>query len=583
MTGDRKSASNAKNVLVWLWHVSGLYKIGVTVLFVVQVAFGVCGVASAMLFRTLIDSAAGGQRDAFLQAALWLAVLFLGEDVLAAADRFLYEWTRTSLENRLKERLFSCLLHKDYAAVTEVHTGEWLSRLTSDTSVVTGGIMDILPDLGGMLARLAGALAALLFLEPAFFYVLVPMGALMLLLTASLRNLLKRLHKKIQEANGVVLAFLQERLESLMILRVFSVEKQTLREAAQKMRLHKAARIRRNHLSNLCNFGFGLVVDAGYLASAVYCGYGILQGTISYGTFTAVLQLVGQVQSPFAGITGIVPQYFSMTASAERLMEAESYPEDGNGMYFPADKIRRFYQEQFESLGVQNARFSYRHTGQEEQTTQTVRVIDHLNLEIRKGEYVAFTGRSGCGKSTLLKLLMCLYPLDAGRRYIRAKRDGRMEEYALTPMWRGLFAYVPQGNQLMSGSIREVVAFGDPDAMQQEERLVRALRIACADEFVAALEHGADTRLGERGTGLSEGQMQRIAIARAVFSDRPILILDEATSSLDEATEQQLLTNLRQMTDKTVLIITHRPAALQICDRKVDMAEHEATSRNEGE
>lgn len=338
MTRDRKNAPDTRHVLGWLWETSGLYKAGIAVLFVIQVVFGVCGVASALLFRSLIDSAVGGQGSAFMRTAICLAGLFLGEDLLSALERFLYEWTRASLENRLKERLFSCLLHKDYAAVTAVHTGEWLSRLTSDTSVVCGGMMDILPDLGGMLARLAGALAALFLLEPAFFYVLVPVGALMLLLTASLRKILKRLHKKIQEANGAVLSFLQERLESLMILRVFSMEKQTLREAIQKMDRHKAARIRRNHLSNLCNFGFGIAVDAGYLASAVYCGYGILQGTISYGTFTAVLQLVGQVQSPFAGITGIIPQYFAMTASAERLMEAELYPEDGNGMHFPAEK-----------------------------------------------------------------------------------------------------------------------------------------------------------------------------------------------------------------------------------------------------
>ena len=169
---------------------------------------------------------------------------------------------------------------------------------------------------------------------------------------------------------------------------------------------------------------------------------------------------------------------------------------------------------------------------------------------------------------------MCLYPLDGGERYLTAsKSEGEAAEYPLTAAWRGLFAYVPQGNQLMSGTIREIIAFGDPEAMKQEERLERALQISCADEFVAALEDGLDTRLGERGSGLSEGQMQRIAIARAVFSDRPILILDEATSSLDEATERKLLTNLRQMTDRTVLIITHRPAALQICDREVAMTE----------
>ena len=568
MTEGRKNTSDTKNVLVWLWRVSGVYKICVMILFIVHVIFGVCGVVSAMLFRTLIDCAVEGQPDAFLQAAICLAGLFLGEDLLSTANRFLYEWTHASLENQLKERLFSCILHKDYTTVTAIHSGEWIARLTSDTVVVIGGIMDILPNLGGMMTRLTGALVALLLLQPTFFYVLVPTGIVMIVLTASLRRVLKHLHKKIQEANASVLSFLQERIESLMILRVFAMERQTLQEAAQRMKKHKAARMRRNSLSNLCNFGFGLVVDTCYLLSAIYCGYGILKGNISYGTFTAVLQLVGQVQSPFAGITGVIPQYFAMVASAERLMEVEAYPDDGKEIRFTPEQIKRFYAEQFESLGMRDASFSYQAS---DEANDQLRVIQHFNLEIQKGEYVAFTGHSGCGKSTLLKLLMCLYPLDDGKPYIRAKYGNKQEEHPLTSAWRGLFAYVPQGNQLMSGTIREIVAFGDPAAMAQDERLADALRVACADEFVAALEKGIDTPLGERGTGLSEGQMQRIAIARAIFSDRPILILDECTSALDEGTEQKLLTNLRKMTDKTVLLITHRPAALEICDRQIAM------------
>ena len=207
---QRKSTAKInRNTLKWLWHVTGNYKDGVAALFAVQVTFGLCGVASAMLFRALIDCAVGGQQTGFFLMALLLAGLFLGEDLLGVFNRFLYEWTRASLENRLKGRLFSCLLHKDYAAVTAVHSGEWVSRLTSDTVVVAGGIMDILPSLGGMLARLIGALAALFILEPAFFYILIPAGLLMILVTASLRTILKRLHKQIQEANGAVLSFLQ--------------------------------------------------------------------------------------------------------------------------------------------------------------------------------------------------------------------------------------------------------------------------------------------------------------------------------------------------------------------------------------
>ena len=185
-------------------------------------------------------------------------------------------------------------------------------------------------------------------------------------------------------------------------------------------------------------------------------------------------------------------------------------------------------------------------------------VLRDLSLQVGKGEYIAFTGDSGCGKSTVMKLLMCMYPLDEGERYI--------DDKPLTAEWRRLFAYVPQGNILMNGTIRDVITFGSTGEIS-EEKIKTSLAIASADDFIAELDKGIDSLLGERGTGLSEGQMQRIAIARAVFFDAPVLLLDESTSALDEGTEERLLQNLRNLTDKTVIIITHRPAALKICDR----------------
>ena len=261
---------------------------------------------------------------------------------------------------------------------------------------------------------------------------------------------------------------------------------------------------------------------------------------------------ISKVQVPFASISGYLPRWYAMTASGERLMEVEAFAEDGSLM--DAESMRRYYKEQFHALALRNATFTY-------QTEEAPVVLENLSLEIRKGETVAFTGPSGCGKSTVLKLLMCMYPLDSGERLI----DGR----ELTASFRRLFAYVPQGNALMNGTIREVVAFAEPAAAQDECRINRALAIACADEFVDDL----DAVLGERGSGLSEGQMQRIAIARAIFADAPVLLLDEATSALEEAAEKKLLENLRALTDKTVVIVTHRKAALFICDRVLEFAE----------
>ncbi len=277
-----------------------------------------------------------------------------------------------------------------------------------------------------------------------------------------------------------------------------------------------------------------------------------------------MLQLIGQLQNPFSGFSGYLAQWYSMTASAERLMEAEQFADDRYEQPLTDSECLKLYDEDFAGLRAENLCFTY---GDAENDKGAVRSLD---FELRKGEFVSLVGHSGCGKSTLLKLLLCLYKPNSGRLCLLRQTPG--DESALTAAYRGLFAYVPQGNQLMSGTIRQVVAFDDQEKMAREADLWDALRIACADEFVAQLPLGLDTPLGEHGSGLSEGQIQRLAVARAICSRRPILLLDEATSSLDEDTEAALLNNLRTMTERTVLIITHRPRACAVCDRVVEMA-----------
>lgn len=557
-----------KHTLQWLSAVTGRAKGLVGLLVVVQTVLSVSSIAFAFILRRIINMAVDGVQGGFWASLALLVGILLGQIVLSAAGRFLSEYTSAAVENRFKHRLFSALLTGDYASVTAVHSGEWMNRLTSDTTVVAGGVTQIVPGLIGMLVRLLGAVTAILLLEPRFLYILLPGGAAMMLLTYAFRKILKRLHKRIQETDGALRVFLQERLESLLIVRTFAKEHQTAAQAASLMEQHKAVRMKRSNFSNLCNIGFAGAMNGAYLLGIGFCGYGILTGTMSYGNLMAIMQLVGQVQSPFANITGYLPRYYSMLASAERLMEAEAFAPDSEHP-LAEEKTLEFYRTKLTALRLEHASFTYQPPvrAEEEQPPMPV-VLKDIDLTIHKGEYIAFTGPSGCGKSTVLKLLMCLYPLDAGSRTLETASGTQ----SLTAAWRSLFAYVPQGNQLLSGTIRDIVSFGDPCKAQDDTGILRALRIACAEDFVQKLEKGLDTTLGEHGQGLSEGQMQRIAIARAVFSEHPILMLDEATSALDEATARQLLENLRRMTDKTVLMVTHRADQTEFFDRELSFS-----------
>ena len=564
-------SNSSRTVLKWLSSTAGKGKVHIVFLLLVQSVLGICGVSYALFLRRIINAAVDGQREEFFSSVAALTGMIVFQLLLSAFNRFLMEYTASTLENRFKERLFNVLLTRDYGSVTRIHSGEWMNRLTSDTKITADGMTQILPGTAGMAVRMAGAVTGILILEPAFLWILIPGGILIMGFTYGFRRILKRMHKRIQEADGRLRVCLSERLSGMMVIRIFGQEKSAAACSSDLMCEHKSARMQRNHFANLCNTGFSAALNGLYILGAFFCGYGILNGAMSYGDFTAMLQLIGQIQNPFANITSYLPRYYAMLASAERLMEAESFPLDHTEEPVTESEVKRFYQEEFSGLEMKDISFTYPAPAEEErsQNKSMPVVIRNLNLKILKGETVAFAGPSGCGKSTVLKLFMCLYPTDSGDRSILTHKG----EIPLTSCWRTLFSYVPQGNYLMSGTIREIVTFHAPDHTDQEERFRHALRIACADGFVSSLEKGADTLLGERGAGLSEGQMQRLAIARAVFSDHPILLLDEATSSLDPATEKQLLKNLRTMTDKTVIIVTHRTAALDFADRCIHFKE----------
>ena len=533
--------------VVWLWKVTGRKKWYILVLTVLQGITGGIGVIFAFLLREIVDSAVSRDAAVFRHNVILIIGLVLVQQAVNAVIRWLLELSKSEIENEFKQRLFDNILRKDYAAVSAVHTAEWLNRLTNDAVVVSGGVVEIMPGLFGMAVRLVSALVMIIVLDRWFASVFIPGGILLVFLTYAFRGVLKRLHRNIQESDGRLRVFLQERISSLMIVKAFSTEKQSSDGAAAAMADHKAARMRRILFSNVANLGFGAAMQGMYLVGIIYCANGIMTGRVTYGTLTALMQLIGQVQGPFAYISSYIPRWYAMLASSERLMEIEGYADDGQTA--SAETMRHYYKEDFHVLGLRNAVFAY---------PSSEEVLSGLNMEIRKGETIAVIGHSGCGKSTVLKLLMGMYSLNVGERYI--------DDHPLTTYHRRLFFFFPQGNVHMNGTIKDVVCFAEP---YEDKRLKASLSIACADEFV----DDTDMELGEHGSGLSEGQMQRLAIARAIYTDAPILLLDEATSALDEITEQKLLENLRRMTEKTVVLVTHRKTALSICDTVYGLAD----------
>jgi len=535
----------SKSTLQYLKDVTGNKKLYFLILMIVQILQGISGVCFALLLKSVIDSAMIHDGKLLVQNILLFMGLIVLQMIFSALLRYYNELSKATFENNCKARLFEQLLHRDYSSISSIHSAEWMNRLTSDTVVVSSGLTEIVPGLAGMAAKMLGALSMIILMEPRFVFVIGIGGVLMVLLTTIFRKKLKAYHKIVQEKDGKVRIFLQEHLHSLMIIKVFTTEKHTYNESLKTMEEHKQARMEKTCFSNVCNVGFSFMMNGAYVLGAIYSVIGIYRGTVSYGTLMALLQLISQIQAPFANITSYIPKYHAMIASSERLLEIEKSCmdiEENNGI------------KDFDSISLEHIDFSY------EKSREVI--LKDFNFHLEKGECIGFTGPSGCGKSTVLKLLLSLYPITSGTKTIVC--NGKPE--LLTSGYRHLFSYVPQGNQLMSGTIRDVVTFSNGN---HEEKIWEALEIACASDFVRKLPDGLDTQLKEQGSGISEGQMQRLAIARAIYSNRPILLLDEATSALDVKTEKQVLSNLKAMKDMTVIIVTHRLEALSICSREV--------------
>lgn len=501
--------------------------------------------------RGVIDSAVAGDSVAFRRACWVQGGIILGILVCLAVLRHLRERLRADMERDWKQRLLHGLLHGEYSAVSQYHSGELVNRLNNDVNKINDGVLTILPGAAAMVTRLVAAVVVLGVLDGRFTILIAAAGAVVILGTGIMRRRLKELNKQVSQQDGKVSGFIQETMEKLLMVQAMDTADEVERRADTIMDTRYNLQRKRKNISLLTNTGISVMFYGAGFAALVWCANRLLHGQMSFGSLTAVIQLVNQVQTPFVDLSGVMPKYAAMIASAERLMELEQIRSEPK----PAGESPQSMYSRMETLEADKLSFAY----------DREQILTEATFSLPKGAFAVITGPSGIGKSTLLKLLLGVFSPDSGELSVR----GQGGSVTLDRSTRRLFAYVPQGNLLLSGTLRENLTIVRPDATQQE--IDRAVYVSGMDEYLPQLPKGLDTPLGENGAGLSEGQAQRLAIARAVLGGAPILLLDECTSALDTETEQTVLRRLRELPDRTCIAVTHRPAAIALCDWRMDV------------
>lgn len=544
---DLKNAIQREN-LRWLLGQFKPHRGKLVLLVLLQCVVSVLGVASVVVNKYLVDRATEGLNLA------WGIGIMLGATALSVViNLFVQMWMITFNEKcsfSIRTAVYKKLLRTRMQKLRGFHSEDVLTRLTSDVEKVSAGILHILINGVGTFVKLISAFLLLFYYDPRLALVVLliaPIGVgTFLLLSGKMRYV----QENYQKSEASYRVFLQENLKNMEVIKAFSGEAQSEEKLLQLRdeRLRWTVKLRRLQTvtRTVVHVTFTMGTTIAFLAGVVQ----IAEGSITYGTMTAFLSLVGQVQSPVLSLGEMARRFIAVMASVPRIREVESLEQDES----PEETT---VAETPVAIRGEKLTFSY---DKEE-------IFRNFSFTVAPGEMVAVTGQSGAGKTTLIKLLLGFATADAGKLVLETK-DGEKPVSAAT---RQYFSYVPQGNTLFQGTIRENLQMAEKTA--DDGALWEALEKACAKEFVENLPQGLDTPIGERATGISEGQAQRIAIARAMLRKAPVVIFDEATSALDEETEEKILQNISQQDrDTAYIIITHRQKALEYCTKRIEIA-----------
>ena len=536
---------------------------------VVNVIFALIGIYNVTVSKSLIDSAISGDSEGTIRWLIVMLVITLISMLSSPITSFMSTHSSTKLTQNIQRKIYQHIQCSDWLEQSKFHSVSLLTRVTSDVSNISSAILGTIPSLVSLTVTLFGSFYTLISWAPSIAFAAVFIGPFLILVGKYFSSKLKDLYKEAQEEDVKYRSFMQESIQNIMIVKTFCMEKVNMHRLIEIQNNKYKIAMRNTRLSTMTSMSMSLCSSIAYFTIFTWGVLNIAKGISTYGTFTGMLQLYSKVQAPFSSLASMIPGLISTIAAAERLMEIEAIPvekmadekelDNITSLEIALDSISNKVSSNFNKPNIvfDNVSFAYKANNN---------ILNNINLTIESGETIAFVGPSGEGKTTIIRLILSLINPTEGNVLLS---EGNLVK-EINRNYRELISYVPQGNTLFSGSIRDNLKYGNPNASDDE--IKAALSNACALDFVNELEDGLDTMIGEKGVGISEGQAQRIAIARSFLRERPILILDEATSALDPETEVNVLKAVRALPTKpTCIIITHRPSALNICNRIIKL------------
>ncbi len=546
-----------KAELAWLWQRIRQY-LGLIALVGL---LGFCGTAmslvSSVASKYLIDAVTGFGVDRIVPAAVMMVAMLLGSLILQAVSTRVSASVHVKVRNQMQHTTYGRILRASWQALEPYRSGDLLNRLNSDINTAADGIITFLPSLLTSLVRFFGAFGIMLAYDPMMALIALAGAPVTLLLGRFLMERLREHNLTMKDLTGEVMSFQEDSFRNLTSIKAFSVTDQYAQQMQDLQGQYADAYLTFHNLQVSLSTCLSLV---SMLVTSACFGWGVYQlwnGAITYGSMTMFLGLAGTLRGSFSSLISLAQQTVSITTSAGRILAVETLPEENT-------QVPPGFAEETD-LSIELSQVSFRY-----QNGDTV--LQPFDFTARPGDQIAITGTSGEGKTTLLRLLLGLVePCGGTARFV-----GREDVYPISAGTRSAFAYVPQGNSVFSGTIAQNLRIIAPEAT--EEEMIQALKIACAWEFVSQFPDGLAHPLGAGGRGISEGQAQRLAIARALLRNAPILLLDEATSGLDAVTEQRLLENLRQSGRvRTCILVTHRPGSAEFCSRSYEIRHGQVT------